>query len=424
MALDGDASPPRLWTVIKGRPVPIEDRDGKLQLGEPLAGGDGLGHPGYVAADPERGRVLLYNLSSNYKVDALDLKTGAKSRLLDSVSDFAIAPDGSIYGTGKFNSNELLRFSADGKPENFPGTDRNVVKTAPFWVGGVNLGARGMAVSPAGDIYLMRASGEKAVQSRLDVFGPDGKVKKAALVDGLGIGDCGVGVDAAGNVYLGVNVKPKDRLFPDEFRDKVPGANWLCWAQWTWQYRPAPWEYSMRNEYLYHWGAVMKFGPEGGAFYGRGSTEYPARKGAAPVARVENAPEGATDYMSGYLYGKVKAVGAQWRYPGMGIVPSSERMWGDPSCVCMGSRLSADPYGRVYMPNCFRFCVEVLDAAGNRIARVGRYGNVDDRGDEPRFAWPAFVSAVGDVMAVSDSVNRRVVTLRRTAAAEASCPAP
>ena len=423
MALDPESSPPRLWASIKNRLTPIDDKGERLEVGQPVDGGTGLMHPAYVAGDPARNRVLLYQYSSNFKVFALDLTTGAKSTLLTGLSDFAIAPDGSLYGTGPYNTNQLLRFGADGKPLAFPGSDTNVAKTGALWVGGVNLGARGVAVSPKGDVYVIRAANQRAVQSRVDMYGADGRLKKAAIVDGLGIGDCGIAVDAADNIYLGVNVKPKDRLYQDEFRGKVPEANWLCWAQWTWGYRPAPWQYSMRNEYLYHWGAVMKFGPEGGAFYGRGSTQYGQRKNAAKVARVENAPEGAAEYMSGYLYHSVKAVGAQWRYAGMGIVPTSERQWGDPACVCMGSRLAVDAYGRVFMPNCFRFCVEVLDPAGNRLARIGRYGNPDDQGDF-YFAWPAFVSAAGGRLFVSDGVNRRVVVVGFDHAAEASANVP
>jgi len=411
MALDPESSPPRLWASIRHRLTPIDEKGGRLVVGEPVDGGSGLQHPAYVVGDPDRNRVLLYQYSSNFKVFALDLASGAKRTLLTGLSDFAVAPDGSIYGTGRYNSSELLRYSADGKPLAFPGSDTNVVKTAPFWVGGVNLGARGITISPRGEIYLIRARIQRAVQSRVDVHGLDGRLKRAAIVDGMGIGDCGIGVDAADNIYLGVNVKPKDRLYPDAFKGKVPGANWLCWAQWAWHYRPAPWYYSMRNEYLYHWGAVMKFGSQGGAFYGRGSTEYGRRKNAAPVARVENAPDGAAEYMSGYLYNPVKVVGAQWRYAGMGIVPSSERLWGDPACVCMGSRLSVDRFGRVFSPNCFRFCIEMLDANGNRIARIGTYGNADDVGPGIHFAWPAFVDEADGKLYVSDSVNRRVTVV-------------
>ena len=419
MALDAEASPARLWVVGRGGLRPLMDKGDQFESGEAIGRGGGLGHPGRIVGDPARKRVLFYTLSSNYKIRTLDLETGRKGTLLVGVSDFALAPDGSIYGTGKYHSRQLLRFDSAGKPLPFDGAESNAVKIPSFWVGGINLGARGMTVSPAGDIYLLRVSGEKGIQSRVTVFGSDGKLKKAALVDGLGQGDCGIGVDPRGNIYLGVNVKPKGALLPEEFRGQVPMPNWLCWAQWTWSYRPAPWYYSMRNEYLYHLGAVMKFGPTGGAFYGRGAMEHSRRKNAAPVASVESAPAGATPYLSGYLYQRVKAVGAKWRYPGMGIVPTSERLWGDPSCVCMTSRLSVDGFGRVYVPNCFGFCVDVLDTDGNRIARLGEYGNADDKGLQ--FAWPAFVDAQGDQLFVSDSVNRRVTVVRFHYAASAEC---
>jgi NHL repeat len=422
MSLDAGARPARLWVVGRGGLRPLRVKDDKFETGEAIGRGGGLYHPGRVVGDPKRKRVLFYTLSSNYKIRSLNLETGKRSVLLKGVSDFAIAPDGSIYGTGPYNSRKLLRFTSDGKPLNFPGSDKSEVRTAPFWVGGVNLGARGMTISSAGDIYLLRAAGTKSVQSRLDVFSPDGKLKRAALIDGMGIGDCGIGVDSRGNLYVGVNVKPKGALLPPEFRGKVPATNWLCWAQWTWHYRPAPWYYSMRNEYIYHLGAVMKFGPKGGAFYGRGSKTYRWEKGAKAVASVEKAPAGATEYLSGYLYHPVKAVGAKWRYPGMGIVPASERYWGDPSCVCMTSRLAVDGFGRVYLPNCFGFCVDVLDTAGNRIARVGKYGNADDK--ELHFAWPAFVDAQGDQLFVSDSVNRRVTVAKFEYAATEECPLP
>ncbi|MDD4889283.1 MAG: hypothetical protein PHU85_05085 [Phycisphaerae bacterium] len=424
MTLDGEAKPPRLWTATGYSLKAVDDKDGQLALAGELKVGNGLYHPGAVVADPAHGRALLYQLSSNFKIFSLDFATGAKKLLIDGVSDIALAPDGSIYGTGKFGASQLLHFDADGKPAPFAGSDSNVVKMPPHWIGGVNLGARGMVVGPNGDIYVMRPSSEKGVQSRVDVFGPDGKLKKPAIVDGLGIGDCGIGVDAAGNIYLGANVKPKGRLYQPGFEDKIPPTSWLCWAQWNWGERPAPWYYSMRNEYLYHWGAAFKFGPAGGAFYGRGSLEYDGGAKRADVASVENAPASSMDCMSGYLVNPVKVAGAQWRYAGMGIVPSSERQWGDPSCVCMTSRLSADGFGRVYMPNCFRFCVEVLDANGNLISRIGRYGNPDDAGPEARFAWPAFVSVGGDTLCVSDSVNRRVSVLKLEYSSSESAAVP
>jgi len=425
IALDPTASPPKLWARFRYSSVkPIVDRGDRFEVGDAINNGKGLYYPGYITPDPDRNRVLVQGLSAQYVTRAVDLATGEKKSLLKGTSEVAIAPDGSIYATGTYQSNALLRFSPDGKPLPFVGSDSSKIRTKPYTSLGLGLGQRGLAVAPNGDIYFVRAAQSRGVQARVDVYGPDGRLKRAALVDGMGIGDCGIGVDARGSIYLGANVKPKNKLYQAGFEKKVPATDWLCWAQWTWHYRPRPWYFCMRNEYLYHWGAVFKFGPAGGAFYGRGSMLYGGRRNRALVADAENAPESAPEYRSGYLYHRVKVVGAQWRYPGMGIVPSSERLWGDPSCVCMTSRLAVDPYGRVYAPNVFRFCIEMLDTNGNRIARVGRYGNADDRAGGIHFAWPAFVGVAGDGLYISDSVNRRIVALRMTYGATGECAVP
>jgi hypothetical protein len=292
--------------------------------------------------------------------------------------------------------------------------------TGPWTAYGPNTGLRGYCVAPNGDIYHMRAfnhwgAGEKGIHNRVDVFGPDGKAKKSALVDGLSDGDCGIGVDAAGNVYVGANVKPADQPFPAEFMGKVPAKGWLWWDK---DKREAPWCYTYYNPYLFHWGSVFKFGPTGGAFYGLGVAVKPgdakAAAGLSPLVSPANAPAGAATYTTGYLNREVKVVGALWRYAGMGTIPTAmaSANWGDPACGCLNSRLAVDEYGRVYMPNVFRFCVEMLDTAGNPVARIGRYGNADDAGPEISFAWPAFVSVAGGKLHVSDAVNRRVVVIR------------
>ena len=100
--------------------------------------------------------------------------------------------------------------------------------------------------------------------------------------------------------------------------------------------------------------------------------------------------------------------------------------WGDPGCICWNSRLAVYPYGRVYGPNVSRFCVEMLDTAGNRITRIGRYGNSDDGvGEEPgiAFAWPAHVDVAGGKVFVCDPSNRRIAVVGFTYAAEATCAA-
>ena len=262
---------------------------------------------------------------------------------------------------------------------------------------------------------------------RIDVFGPDGKLKKGGLIDGRGYGDCGVGVDPAGNVYVGANVKPGDKPFPQAFMGKVPAKGWTWWKQ----PREAPWSYTYYNAYLFHWGSVLKFPPAGGAFYGH-PWEGEKVEQAPPTFSVAGAPAGAASYRSAYLGREVKVAGALWRYGGFGIIPSSsDGLLPDPGCVCHNARLAVDEYGRVFVPNVFRFSVEMLDTNGNQLSRIGRYGNTDSAGPgskvpEPEiaFAWPAFVSAAGGKLYVSDSVNRRVVVVRFEPSAAEECELP
>jgi hypothetical protein len=255
-------------------------------------------------------------------------------------------------------------------------------------------------------------------------------LKSANLIPNLGQGDCSVGVDASGNVYVGINVKPADRPYPPAFAAVLPGAtghgplSWWWWpeaqrgARASGGQRPVPWRYPYQNPYLWHWGAVFKFGPEGGVIW----RERRGRKSEG------GAPEGATAYRTGYMSRKAAVAGAKWRYAGFGPCPSSEAGWGDPACVCYGGRFAVDPYGRVFLPNPFRFCVEVADTGGNRLLRFGAYGNADSAGPGSREPEPAIAFGLPYAVAteearayVTDILNDRVAAIRMEYAAEACC---
>jgi hypothetical protein len=64
----------------------------------------------------------------------------------------------------------------------------------------------------------------------------------------------------------------------------------------------------------------------------------------------------------------------------------------------------------------------VIDANGNRIARIGRYGNVDDEGI--RIAWPRAVTASDRAMYVMDYGNRRILQAALSYHAEETVPVP
>ena len=430
IALDVTSSPSKLWAAMKGKLAPVLDKGEALELGEPIGSDAGLDYPMFIAADPARNRVLIREKSATrMPVFTLDLATGKKQPFLKG-QDPALDREGNVYVMDGYGTNSLSRYTPDGKPLPFPGAGSNKIDTGPYRGYGPNIGLQGHCVALNGDIYVVRGSnygGVGCFGGRIDVFGPDGKLKKGGLIDGRGYGDCGVGVDPAGNVYVGANVKPRDKPFPQAFMGKVPAKGWTWWKQ----PREAPWSYTYYNAYLFHWGSVLKFPPAGGAFYGH-PWEGEKVEQAPPTFSVAGAPAGAASYRSAYLGREVKVAGALWRYGGFGIIPSSsDGLLPDPGCVCHNARLAVDEYGRVFVPNVFRFSVEMLDTNGNQLSRIGRYGNTDSAGPgskvpEPEiaFAWPAFVSAAGGKLYVSDSVNRRVVVVRFEPSAAEECELP
>jgi hypothetical protein len=340
----------------------------------------------------------------NKPIRTLDLATGRKEAFLPG-TDPAIDGAGNLYVMGGYGSNAMFRYDPAGKPLPFAATGTYKLETGPWTAYGPDIGLRGHCVAPDGAIYLLRSNNK-----------------------------WGGGV---GNVYLGINVKPKDRPLPPAFVGKVPDQAWDYWRFDRQGPRDVPWAYPYENPYLTHMGSVMKFGPAGGAIYGLAVPPQAPRGQPAPPAPalsdVANAPAGAPTYWSGYLKKEAKVAGAAWRYAGVGPIPAADFNWGDPGCICWNSRLAADPFGRVYAPNVFRFGVEMLDANGNLIARIGGYGNTDDgvrgkgsgRGETsptPRlaFAWPAYVDAAGERVFVSDPSNRQITVVRFDWQAETS----
>jgi hypothetical protein len=285
------------------------------------------------------------------------------------------------------------------------------------------MGLRGHRVAPNGDIYVVR-SVNHSVGASLDQFAPDGTLKKAGLVAGIGGGDSGLGVDAAGNLYVGMNIRPGDKPFPAEFAGQVPSSNWMWWRK---KLENAPWCHIYVNPYLFHMGAVFKFSPEGGVVYGQQKIGRNGAPMTSPGTELEKSPANAAIYKSAYLEHTVKVTGAQWRYGGVGDIPTSiDGPSPDPGCRCMPSHLDADLWGRVFAPSSALFSVEMLDPAGNRIARIGSYGNGDSIGPDIVFAGPVacdFAEADGKLY-VSDIANRRVVVVRFDWAASAEAPIP
>ncbi|MCG3181958.1 MAG: hypothetical protein BIFFINMI_04404 [Phycisphaerae bacterium] len=425
IAIDPSADAARLWASIcvgweNWQVVPVGEKDGAFTFGTPLLNRAGLCYPMFIHADPARGTAYVTDWHAGVK--RLDLATGKVDGTIKG-NEAVPAADGNLYlATGW----QLIvrRTDARGKPLELPDGDKQL---GPWPMGGKSddewarskgpqVGDRGHVFAPNGDLYIIVMP--QYGPGRVDVYSPDGKLKKQGLIDNLPHGTSSIGVDPAGNVYLGVNLRPRDGAgpaFPFGFADQVPAQPWYSWRKIE---RKAPWIYPYYNSYLYHWGGVMKFGPQGGRF----DIRDPQNKTAPPVVF----PAGVAEFRNGYLNREVAVQGALWHFMGAGPVPSCGLNWGDPSCTCNNLRLAVDAFGRVFAPDAFRFSVEMLDNAGNQIARIGRYGNVDDPeesgGADLHFAWAAFADFAGDRLYVSDSVNRRISIIRFDWKDEKSCP--
>ena len=123
---------------------------------------------------------------------------------------------------------------------------------------------------------------------------------------------------------------------------------------------------------------------------------------------------------------------------------TGKRMWSDKSnwiywgmsslsinCSCHHGRFDVDGYSRVFLPAMHLFSVMVLDTNGNRILRVGRYGNVDSQGSdslvpEPDigFAWVRGVAASDTAIYAMDHGNGRILKAALSYEAEVVLPLP
>jgi hypothetical protein len=159
-------------------------------------------------------------------------------------------------------------------------------------------------------------------------------------------------------------------------------------------------------------GTLVKIKP------GRG--RFVSGSGKTPVPLAENArPERPLDVSGNFLRGWAKNV--EWMYGGVGL--------NNMACICWNARPALDLFARSFAPEINHFSVAVLDANGNLILRIGRYGNTDDGnplvaaggppktraigGDEVALAFAAYLATHTDRrLFVADAGNSRIVSVR------------
>jgi DNA-binding beta-propeller fold protein YncE len=414
MALDAAAKPPRLWLGAGGSLRYFEDRGTALEPKGEVMTGKGLFAPDRAWADEARKRLYVQSRPGFVAgISAVDLESDTIAAAKVSGGVFAADSAGNLYVNSGYLKTKITRYDPEGRPLPFPATGK--AEIGPF----KSVWRSGFTVAPDGDIYVLHA--KQAAPLSLDVWGADGKEKRKDVIPNLPDATCGVGVDAAGNVYLGINVRKPDHLYPDPCNGLFPATAWNHWRRQ--EQREMPWKWSYFNHYLFWWGSVFKFAPTGGRWF------RSAKRGEKPA----EVPAGAAAYKGAFLDADYWVQGRLWQYQGFSPCPKnrSEGGGGDDNCTCWGGRFATDAFGRCFVPDCLRFSVVVIDANANELVRFGEYGNMDSRGPgspipEPEIpvGWPAHVAANRDFAYLSDRMNRRVVAVRLVFADEQTCALP
>jgi len=164
------------------------------------------------------------------------------------------------------------------------------------------------------------------------VWNRHGKLIHEDAVHGLGDNTYGVGLDNDDNIYM-MAAATRVRGGKRHFNDMT--------------------------------GTLMKFRPGKGRIYstGRAPVKLPASSHRKRSADIQNASQG-----------KAWVEGAEWFYGGVGWMGKNLGV----GCACFNCRFACDCFNRSFAPEMDRYSVAVLDANGNLILRLGRYGNADD----------------------------------------------
>jgi len=290
--------------------------------------------------------------------------------------------------------NGLLRWTRDGGP--IPWEGRKKAEPGPF--GGQMTFQLNYLALHRDELYLVHPSG------CVNVYGMDSKPKRTL------IWQCTKGpiprLDAEGNLYLAMRVKPPGRDYPAFFDDRLGKAPDYFRNIGEKQY----W-------YCYMYGSIVKFPPTGGAAWY--SKDLPKAVVGKPSPNLLAAPKRKIMFFSRgrYPHKAAEMQGAAWMR--FGFSPYSQTYpAGTPTCMCEGAGFDVDPYGRVFYPNLCQFRVEVIDTENNPITTFGRYGNQDDPAKTLPMAWPTYVTVSDTHAYVNDTINLRVTRVRLDHAVE------
>jgi len=405
MALDASADTPLLWV---GSPqgyyarftlLRIEDKG--QAFGDPVdvarrAGPSGVGPVTDLSLERRserlyasaRGFGRVFDGRSGKPLDLQFPKLGGSGNVA------AIGADGNFYLYHNYPSAAVSRFTPTLKALPFAG------RASISDLGSPRVRGRGLTADRDGKVYILwqkpkekQTKGDAEDANALALYDKDGRLIKDKLIDSDMRSINSVRVDPAGNIYLAVGARPAGLEVPESFAGQDLGR---------------PWFKGNTNEInWYHlmYGSIVKFGPGGGEIR-QGTGGVPMTASYAITTEVR---------------------GAEWIFYGASPVPSWRQKYPD-TCLCESPRFDVDDFGRSFFPDACRFRVGVIDTAGNEVCWFGSYGNQDSAGPGsaipvPAIAlcWPHAVAVGDEAVYVGDRLNRRVVRVKLTYAAEATC---
>jgi len=408
---------PVLWVTAGDAVVCLADEGGKLVEVDTAFKATPESQDAFnrIAVDWDRDEVYCSDgVNRMWRYDGATGKGGLlkKDGKVFWMTDVAVGANGLLYArTGQGFSGAFERLTRELAPAPFKETGTNVLSPYIYSRYGIGFSEHGIGVGPQGQTYLSWMYNWN--KYLVGGFGGDGKplagkylkgkIKEdsyksglpkgldSAIIGPLPVSNGGIRVDAAGNIYVGMRLRPADFQLPPAFAKDPAYENWT--------------------------GCIVKFGPEGGTITNTGTGDDQPTNGLPTVA----------------MSNKGVVAGARKIYTGVGSFSGGGYGGNGSSCVCRVPRFDLDRHGRLFFPNVVSHSVTILDNAGNEIKTFGAYGNFDSQfvppgardgkplvGTSPLpLAWPTAVGVSKDHLFVCDTGNRRVVRVAFTYAVAA-----
>ncbi|MHC4916313.1 MAG: hypothetical protein ACYTGB_12560 [Planctomycetota bacterium] len=430
---DFAAKPPLLWAAGERRIlISIEDQGAKLVGGKTIINKKaGDAHMLDVTADrfrpdPEIYTRVAYSMRGNWW-DRYSEATGKITRLQmpglgrASGAQLVASPDGSLILPSY--PQHLLKFTRDGKPSSWPEGSypaEHIGKTGKVQ----KLNVKGkkkhgifvpvsmthcchtIGVRHDGHVFTLEAAhpGGRPPKAMHEYTATGKRVTTDPIVWMVSDGAVGPKFDPQGNIYIAEIVKPLNQPYPEEFKKIFPELK-------MGETRPKGGSPQDNTANMY--GSVVKFSPKGGMFHFKARAAHDVPYKGEPKLNGHKPTDAS--YYSKTSYKPVKVSGAEWIAPGYSHVEIR-------ACNCQTTRFDVDEFGRVWFPDLNRFRVNVIDTNANPITHFGRYGNADNNTAKEEsgihFSWLAAVAVTDKNIYTGDALNRHVLKIKVTYAAE------